>query len=101
MSESSYWLYNQIKNKLNVKKISKHCIEIYKDEKIITVYCPTTEEYEITYAVVQNAIHEKANIIAFPIQWCKATSSAKSYGREHGIKVIPFGKFFSEFGISS
>ena len=52
-------------------------------------------------AVVSDAINENANIIAYPSTWCGATSSAISFGRDNQIEVMPFGKFFSDFNIST
>jgi hypothetical protein len=68
------------------------------DSNKIVVYCPTTDEYEITSSIVQKAKNMNARLLAYPTQWCKTTTSAISYGRGLGIEIMPFGKFLSIYG---
>ena len=98
MSSSVIWLANQLKGKKTVHVLDENCLEIDNNGENTIVYCPTTDEYEITSAIVQKAKSLGVKVIAYPHQWCKATSSAISSGNANGIKVIPFGAFFESYG---
>jgi len=98
MSTSAYWLSKQIKGKRTFRTLNENCLEIDLDGNKTIVFCPTTDEYEITTAIVQKAKNLNATIIAYPTQWCKATASAISYGKGEGIDIMPFGKFLSMYG---
>ena len=96
MSSSVFWLSRQLK-KCIFRPLNENCIEIDIDNVKKIVYCPTTEEYEITSAVVVKAKEQNASIITYPTSWCKATSNAISSGRQLDIEVIPFGEFLKKY----
>jgi hypothetical protein len=98
MSSSAYWLFNKIKDKNTCRFLNENCLEIDLDGNKIIVFCPTSDEYEITTAIVQKAKNMNATLLAYPHQWCKATSSAISYSKSVGIDIMPFGKFLSIYG---
>ncbi len=98
MSTSIYWIKKQLAESLPIKITSENTGEFTLNGKTIILYCPTTDEYEITSQVIFKASKVKADILAFPTQWCRATREAIEYGKSLGIKVIPFGKFLSDYG---
>jgi len=98
MSSSAYWLFNKLKDKNIFRILNENCLEIDLDGNKTIVFCPTSDEYEITTAIVQKAKNLNATLLAYPSQWCKATSSAISYGKSLGIKIMPFRKFLSIYG---
>jgi len=98
MSSSAHWLISQLRGKREMKVIDVNCFEMYYDNKKMIIYCPTTDEYEITSAIIYKAKNTNAVILAYPHQWCRATSSAISLGKSLGIDVIPFGRFFDLYG---
>ena len=98
MGSSAYWLFNKIKNKNIFRILNENCLEINLDGNKTIVFCPTSDEYEITTAIVKKAKNLNATIIAYPTQWCKATTSAISYGKGEGIDIMPFRKFLSMYG---
>lgn len=100
MSASIYWMKKQLLDRLTIKITSENTGEFTFEGNKMILYCPTTDEYEITSKVIFKASQLKADILAFPTQWCRATREAVEYGRSLGIKVIPFGKFISDYGNS-
>lgn len=98
MSTSIYWMRKQLLESLPINVTSENTGEFFFDGKKMILYCPTTSEYEITSQVIIKASDLKADIIAFPTQWCKATREAIEYGKTLGIKVIPFGHFINVYG---
>lgn len=98
MSSSVFWLAQQLNGKIRYKILDKNRLEFNLDDTVTIVYCPITEEYEITSAVVRKAKDLDSTIIAYPHQWCKTTSSAISLGKSLGVKIMPFGAFLSQYG---
>lgn len=88
----------QLSETLPIIITSENTGEFCFDGKKMILYCPTTAEYEITSEVIMKASKLKADILAFPTQWCQATREAKEYGKTLGIKVIPFGEFINTYG---
>lgn len=97
MSTSIYWVRNQLLGKLDLKITSENTGEFEFRGKKLVLYCPTTDEYEITIDIVMKALKLKANILAFPTQWCSATREAIEYGKRLRIEIIPFGGFFNKY----
>lgn len=97
MSTSIYWIRKQLLGKLDLKITSENTGEFEFRGKKLVLYCPTTDEYEITIAIVMKASNLKADILAYPTQWCRATREAIEYGKRSRIDIIPFGGFFDKY----
>lgn len=98
MSTSIYWLRKQLVGNTKFKVLDKNVGEFEHQGNNLKVYCPTTNEYEITVDVVINASKKGADIVAFPTTWCKATREGITHGRSLQIEVMPFGKFLDIYG---
>jgi hypothetical protein len=86
-----------INAKIEYKKINEQMLEFEQYGKIKKVYCPFTDEYEITIDVVLKVSKLGANILIFPTSWCRATREAIEYGKTLGVEVMPVGAFMSKY----
>jgi hypothetical protein len=97
MSESVYWLSKQLKGKATFRVIDANCGELTTATDKLVLYCPTTQEYEITVEVVKKAIARNATLLPYPVGWCRASREAIEYGKTHNIRVLAMGAFFDEY----
>jgi hypothetical protein len=93
---STKWLYDQLREKSNATLDGGNPIlTVEFGDRTERVYCPDSDEYRVTAAVVEKAADLQATIIAYSQQWCGVTEEGKEYAKEVGVHVMPNRSFFA------
>lgn len=94
MSSNNGWLYQQLLRigGIEVDPVFRPLIRVAKGTRNFSIYTPEPAEYIISIDIVQKVIDLGGNTISFPTTWSRAAREAVSYGRDHGVDVMPHGQ---------
>jgi hypothetical protein len=75
---STKWLYDQLSEKSNATLDGGNPIlTVEFGGRTERIYCPDSDEYRVTAAVVEKAADLQVTIIAYIQQWCGVTEEGK------------------------
>lgn len=97
MISNNGWLHRQLLQLegIEVEPMSVPLIQVSKENRDFRIYTPHPTEYIITIDIIQKVIGLGGNTISFPTAWCRTAREAVSYGRDHGVDVMPHGRLFA------
>lgn len=93
---STYWLRDKLGGYNNViVDGGDPILSVSFKGRTERVYCPDPDEYRVTADVVEKARRLDATIIAYASTWCGSTYEGSEYGRNNGVRVMPYADFFA------
>ena len=95
MAENS-WLYEQLRDKqwLEVDVVADELLRVRYGDRSYVIYVPDSDEYIITIDLVQRAVELGADTVSYAASWCFPSEEAVTWGKDHGVIVIPHGQLF-------
>ena len=97
MSDNMYWFLKMLRGKINYCELGKQMVSFNHFGEECIVYCPFTDEYEITVDLVRKVSRLGVNVLIYPTAWCRATREAIGHGQNIGVEVIPLKEFMKKY----